>query len=295
MDCRFYRETIPNTEDIIIVKILNETDLGFDIELLEYNNLKGFLPITEIIKGRTRKRHLVKIGDIYTVSVNSTVDNLIEVSKKRILKEEDESMRLKYRYCYNLNRIGKEIYYLHCNYYKNKEQSIELLMEKTVWRLYDKYKDINYMDLFNKVLLEPNILVEDEWFDDNLRKYIIESITKRTNIINSIQLKQFILVVISEDGIDGIKDILNVTLDKEYEDRYSLTINMKSPPKYELRLDGSNEEEGKKILDNVLDKIKSNANKYNTQFNEIDDIILERPFRIELKYLTKKRIKKLMN
>lgn len=297
INCRFYKKDIPNINELLMVKIITKEDLGYSVLLLEYGNLKGFLPMTEIIKGKSRKKNLMKIGEQFTVSVSKIYDNTIYVSKKRILDEEKQTMKIKYMYAKKINQIGKEIYYSYVNYCKiNNLESPKIIdvMDKSIWRLYDELvKTYNYPEIYEYILYNPSKLVNDLFFENNFSLQFIENINDRIIEGNCRIMSEIILIVISSEGVNAIKNILNVDLNEKYKD-YSLEILMISPPKYHIIVSGQNKEIGEKIMNQTLNKIEHEQYKYKCQFQIKKKNIIIKQKKVSIRFLTKGKIKYLI-
>lgn len=41
LTCRFYKNRLPETEDLVMVNVVNIEEMGVYVHLLEYNNIEG--------------------------------------------------------------------------------------------------------------------------------------------------------------------------------------------------------------------------------------------------------------
>ena len=67
---RFYRNDWPEVGDIVMCKVVEVLDLGSYVELLEYDNIRGMIGISDL--SRLRIRHiqkLVNVGKILAAEV----------------------------------------------------------------------------------------------------------------------------------------------------------------------------------------------------------------------------------
>ena len=83
----FYKKKIPNVDEIIIGKIDKITELGIDVSLVEYDNIKGYISYSEV--SRKKKFNINKIltvgKDVHLIVINvDTVKGYIDLSKKRV-------------------------------------------------------------------------------------------------------------------------------------------------------------------------------------------------------------------
>ena len=98
---RFYRQTYPEVDDIVMVKITEHNpEFGYYGDLLEYPNLKGFLSLSELHSGKyIVKKNQLRVGEtipLSTLSVDKTT-NTIDLSKKKIRNENIDEIIAKYR------------------------------------------------------------------------------------------------------------------------------------------------------------------------------------------------------
>jgi translation initiation factor 2 subunit 1 len=41
LTCRFYKSRLPETDDLVMVNVVNIEEMGVYVHLLEYNNIEG--------------------------------------------------------------------------------------------------------------------------------------------------------------------------------------------------------------------------------------------------------------
>ena len=46
LTCRFYKNRLPETEDLVMVNVANIEEMGVYVHLLEYNNIEGWFTRT---------------------------------------------------------------------------------------------------------------------------------------------------------------------------------------------------------------------------------------------------------
>jgi|JI9StandDraft_1071089.scaffolds.fasta_scaffold210043_3 translation initiation factor 2 subunit 1 len=89
--CRFYRNEFPEENELVVVKIRNVHDTGAYVSLLEYNEIEGMIPFTEVTKKRVNTvSRLVKVGktEIMMVLRVDPVKGYIDLSRKKVHMEE---------------------------------------------------------------------------------------------------------------------------------------------------------------------------------------------------------------
>lgn len=43
LSCRFYKSRLPEADDLVMVNVVNIEDMGVYVNLLEYNNIEGWI------------------------------------------------------------------------------------------------------------------------------------------------------------------------------------------------------------------------------------------------------------
>ena len=52
--CRYYRNKVPQKDDIVAVVTTELRDMGANVRLVEYNNLEGFIMLSHVSTRRVR-------------------------------------------------------------------------------------------------------------------------------------------------------------------------------------------------------------------------------------------------
>jgi translation initiation factor 2 alpha subunit (eIF-2alpha) len=297
--CRYYKNEFPGVDNIIMIKIIKLIDYGYKVILLEYNNMEGFLALTEISRRRQRKKKLVKIGDILPVFVLrvSTVNRIIDVSKKGVTQDDIKLMNNNYKIWQKINRLGKEICYLYKKFHNNKLK-MEEIMDKTVWTYYENNQDIEAYDFYKTIICDPKSLMNSEYFSEEFKMFVVKHFKDRTIRQDIILEQELNIFVISEEGINGIKDILDINpiylSNNNNENNIKFYITMVSPPKYKIVLHGSDIEIGKMFFSRIISDIIDKSKKYNSQVTPCSEIKIAKLSDIDIKLLSNNEINKLI-
>lgn len=302
---RFYRSDLPSVDEITTVKVVDSNEYGYKVLLMEYNNAEGFVTKSEIIKGRTRKKRLVKINDIIAMSV-LRVDknkNTIDLSKKHVVEDEIKNSEIKYKYCHKMFLIGNDIfgiYKRYCEFYNMKiDMSFENVMGKTIWRLYDELNCSTancYEKVYTYICTNVEKLIPKGTFDEKLASFIVNNIKSRIVEKNMMQDISISLYVTHEEGVNMIKNMLTIDLKdhtKDYEN-YDLFVEAVSPPIYKLRLTGPSVNEGEKILNDIVNTIKGSSENYSCSFKTTSSVVLVKEYEIDIKVLGQVEINKIV-
>ncbi|KAJ1837248.1 Eukaryotic translation initiation factor 2 subunit 1, partial [Coemansia sp. RSA 2703] len=84
--CRFYEAEFPEIDDVVMVRIKSIKEMGAYVQLEEYGNIEGMIPVAELSRRRIRSvQSLIRVGRHEPVSV-FRVDKskgYIDLSKSR--------------------------------------------------------------------------------------------------------------------------------------------------------------------------------------------------------------------
>ena len=63
LSCRFYKYKYPKTDDVVMVNVRSIEEMGVYVNLLEYNNIKGMVLLSELSRRRIRSiNKLIRVG-----------------------------------------------------------------------------------------------------------------------------------------------------------------------------------------------------------------------------------------
>ncbi len=295
LDCRFYKNMLPTTEDVVVVKIGSENEYGYKVSLLEYSSIEGFVNLSELVQGRFKKRS-VKEGDVVAMTV-LRVDkdkNHIDLSKRKVSLELGEETLEKYKYSTYLHKIGKEIYTMYKNFPQEQteeqtdeqtdEHDLEFIMDITIWKLYNTYTDEPHDKIYNNILKDPTILFVDSELSQVFVNKAVENINSRVTKDNMIKEIDIHLLVTDKEGVNLIKKILtsNTVINPDY--KVSVLVN--SPPIYTVRVEGPDAQEGLNVLTSVIENIRQLAKQNNAEFDITSDYKTVKESKMEFVFLT---------
>ena len=270
---RYYKNEIPDADDIVIVKITKEDEHGYYCYLVEYENLEGFICLSEIVKTKYIKKHIFKIDETVPMIVLK-VDpekRMVDLSKKRLAEKDEPMIMCKYKTCTSINKLVNECYIMYLKYCdigsSDIIHSINDLMRGTIWKLYeenDKEGEIeNYTIIYKDILKNPKIILSTELFDNEFINKAVNNITKRVTINNTVLENNIILFVTEDNALSKIKEILDITGFKHNND-YKISLLVMSPPHYKLRIEGPSFDKINEILGKIKELIQNKANKYSS-------------------------------
>jgi len=267
--CRFYPNEYPSINDVVFAKVCAKKDeIGYNVNLVEYNQMDGFLPITEVYSGRVKKKCSIKEGDIIPLTVLSVnkENNTVDLSKRKLILSEVPTFKSKYNAMQRMNRLGIEIYKLYQKFNESIISEViplERVMEETIWHEYDEEQ--NFEETFHKKIQNPETLIKSDIFNEDFKKFLISDMTSRLKISNMIMETEFLLLTISKQGVNALKQVLDFKIDN-LKENYKLKILMSSPPHYTIILEGDSIDECNRILNHIIAHIESVSKENKVKF-----------------------------
>lgn len=266
MTARFYKKEFPDVGDIVIVKIVESTEYGYSVHLLEYDNLEGFVTLAEMSrKYRHRTKRLANIGDIYPMTVIHTEKKkkIVNVSKKFIKPDDVTYENEIFNYKKFIHKIGIEAYYMYNDYLtQHKELNIDLkqVLNNTTWNLTENIKQKEedndfFKNLYYSILDDPSIIFTNSEYPEEAITKMVDNFKSRV-VSENIQMETMIKVLTLQ-GVDSLKQILNILqISVDCPPSYKIDIDIASSPIYKLIVKGPNEKTCNEILNSLAKKVK---------------------------------------
>jgi len=246
----FYDRKVPETDELVMVRVNSIDDMGVMCSLLEYNDLEGFLPLSEVSRKRMRSilRH-VRVGQRQVLQVLrvDTERGYVDLSKKYVGAPEKEQGTDKFE-------KGKHVHSMTKRLAELTHRPVKEMYEKIVWPLY-----LNYKHPFDALKLFAN---EGE----DIFGHHPEPVTEETKVqLRKIALQRMAVQPVklgaqvevtcySFEGIEDIKLALHAGLDAS--DSSDVKIQLISSPAYLVWTSTIDEDKGKQALLTVIDAIK---------------------------------------
>ncbi|KAJ8926027.1 hypothetical protein NQ315_009882 [Exocentrus adspersus] len=256
LSCRFYKEKYPEVEDVVMVNVRAIAEMGAYVHLLEYNNIEGMILLSELSRRRIRSiNKLIRVGKTEPVVV-IRVDKdkgYIDLSKRRVSAEDVEKCTERFAKAKAVNSILRHVAEL--LKYESDEQ-LEELYQKTAWYFEEKYKKnkASAYDFFKQAVLDPSILAECD-LDDRTKEVLLGNI-KRKLTSQAVKIRADIeCACYGYEGIDAVKTALKAGLLLSTEE-LPIKINLIAPPLYVMTTSTPEKQDGLKILNDAIDKIK---------------------------------------
>ncbi|MEM2160154.1 MAG: S1 RNA-binding domain-containing protein [Candidatus Nitrosotenuis sp.] len=249
-------QELPEIGEIVLATITKLTDHGAYVTLDEYNNMQGFLHVSEIAPGWVRSvNKFVREGEkkVLLVKKVNPGRSEIDLSLKQVSKEQQKKKLLE------VKRIEKGKTLLDA--IKTSAGLSEKDVEKLEDAIFSKY-DFVY-DAFLDVTIK-GIGVLDEL---KLAKKISSAIEEASSKIKppSVEIRGICELTCNQpNGVDVIK---NAILDSIGDHASNISVTYIGAPKYRLSVTGPDFKTAERILKPVLDKIQKTIEKSNGTFS----------------------------
>jgi translation initiation factor 2 alpha subunit (eIF-2alpha) len=279
-----YKKKIPNVDEIIIGKIDKITELGIDVILPEYDNIKGYISYSEV--SRKKKFNVNKIltvgKDVHLIVINVDIEKgYIDLSKRTINEEEIKLFDEKYKKYMHLYSIFKYIYH---RYYQLKsitnEKEFDNFLNNTLWKYQEKYDNelilekITNSDTIMELL---NLTNEYETLNiEKLKEVVNDYIRTKIILVKPAKEIVFNLFSLEINGLYDLKyamDYKNFYFYNMISDDYSISIIYDCNSEYKIYIKQNDfsiknqDYDINKVEENLIDEISKRSSEKNMIFN----------------------------
>jgi len=237
-----YKKKFPVVDEIVIAKIDNINELGINVSLIQYDNLKGYISYSEV--SRKKKFNVNKIlivgKETHLIVINVDPDKgFVDLSKRTINDEEialfDEKYKI-YIKLYNMFRNFFKKYFDYKGGYNEKE--LEEFLKNTLWKFQEDIEDSEILDTITNSDNNIELINKSLNLDLVKLKNIVDDYIK-TNIFIVKPSKEiiFTLYSVDEEGYFDIKytlDYKNFYFYKNVVDDYSISILYETNSDYKI-------------------------------------------------------------
>ena len=249
-------QELPEIGEIVIATIKKTGDHGAYVSLDEYDDIQGFLHISEIAPGWVRKvTKYVKEGDKKVLLVKKIQANRAEIdlSLKQISKEQRKKKLL------DVKRFEKEQGIL-----KNIQDKVKLSSEEVddlEEKLLSKYKSV--YDAVIDIGTNNINVIDDLEISEKIKK-TIDELSKKIKL-PTVEIRG--ILEMTNNKSNGIEIIRKILLDaiKESQNQ-KIKILYLGAPKYRLSIVAQDFKTAEKTLKPILEKIEKNTSKQNGTF-----------------------------
>ncbi|KAJ9460459.1 Eukaryotic translation initiation factor 2 subunit alpha [Diplonema papillatum] len=248
--CRFYEKKYPDLDDLVMVKVKSIEQAAVDVQLLEYNNIDGMIPMTEVSRRRIRSigKHL-RIGKTEVVQVLRVdpIQGYVDLSKKRVTP--DDIRKCEERY--NKNKSIHSIM-MHVVRQCGSIDTLEELYEKVTWPLSKTYGSA--YEVFKAAYVSPEKVFEPLNLEPELQELLVRDISQRLKVQPYRIRADVEVTCFAYEGVDAVKAVLLEGQKMGTEDS-PLKITLVAPPSYVLRISSPDKDEGCELMNNAIEKM----------------------------------------
>ena len=237
-----YNKKFPVVDEVVIAKIDNINELGINVSLIHYDNIKGYISYLEV--SRKKKFNINKIltvgKEVHLIVINvDTVKGFVDLSKRTINNEEialfDEKYKI-YIKLYNMFRNFFKKYHDYKEEYDDKQ--FEEFLKNTLWKFQVNLEDTEIYDTITNSDSNTELINQSLNLDLSKLKCIINNYIK-TNIFVVKPSKEiiFTLYSVEEEGYFDLKytlDYKNFYFYKNVADDYSISILYETNSDYKI-------------------------------------------------------------
>jgi Translation initiation factor 2, alpha subunit (eIF-2alpha) len=275
----YYSKTIPDINDVIIVKIKKIIDGGIYGVSIEYPSFEIYIPPTEIAKKKVNIYKKFSPDKYYPVIVLDIhkKNNLFVVSYMKIGEDEKKERLERFHIYQKIYKLGQELTLFHKKFTNNESESkaaSTTIYQKLIWpildNLYTDYLKLTLQDVtqnYNKILEDPkslfiNIESDNEILTEDLINVYINNLKKRIRITEMIMEVSIKIIVLEDNAVNKLKLILKENINELVKIEYI------SSPNYKLLVSGFDRNKLEELLNDSILCIKKNCEKYNASFKE---------------------------
>ena len=237
-----YNKKFPVVDEVVVAKIDNINELGINVSLVHYDNIKGYISYLEV--SRKKKFNINKIltvgKEVHLIVINvDTVKGFVDLSKRTINNEEialfDEKYKI-YIKLYNMFRNFFKKYHDYKEEYDDKQ--FEEFLQNTLWKFQVNLEDTEIYDTITNSDSNAELINQSLNLDLSKLKSIINNYIK-TNIFVVKPSKEiiFTLYSVEEEGYFDLKytlDYKNFYFYKNVADDYSISILYETNSDYKI-------------------------------------------------------------
>ena len=237
-----YNKKFPVIDEIVIAKIDNINELGINVSLIHYDNIKGYISYSEV--SRKKKFNVNKIltvgKETHLIVINvDPVKGFIDLSKRTINNEEialfDEKYKI-YIKLYNMFRHFFKKYYDYKGEYDDKQ--LEEFLKNTFWKFQESLEDSEISETITNSDNNTQLINQSLNLDLSKLKCIVDYYIKN-NIFVVKPSKEiiFTLYSVSEEGYFDLKytlDYKNFYFYKNVAEDYSISILYETNSDYKI-------------------------------------------------------------
>lgn len=199
---RYYENDMPRIGDVVMVKVVSMTDTSCYVRLLEYDNIEGMIPYTELSRRRIRSiSQQVKVGKLQVAVVIRLDEDkkYIDLSKKQVTPEERKQ-------CEERFKKAKAVASIACHTALEVGMPAVEVMRQVAWPLYKSHASA--YDALKLAVQRPEEILKPLGLGQKLYDRIVESVQHKLKPeVQKIQAEVNV-TCFTPEGVDAVRDVL---------------------------------------------------------------------------------------
>ncbi|KAL6142019.1 hypothetical protein ACLB2K_060303 [Fragaria x ananassa] len=273
LECRMYEAKYPQVDAAVMIQVNSiDDENGAYVSLLEYNNMEGFIPVTELSNRRLRSIHKhVKVGRIepsLVFKVDET-KGYVDLSKRRLSPEDIQACDDKYNKSKLVHSIMRHVA-------ETVNIDLEELYVNIAWPLYKKYG--HAAEAFKIIATDSNLVLDSltPAVSEEVKESLIKNIRRRMPV-QPLRIRADIDVTCYHfDGVVHIKDALR-RAEAAGNDECPVKVKLIAPPSYVVRTQTLDKKQGISVLSEAIEACKEEIerNKGKLVVKEVPRVVSE--------------------
>jgi translation initiation factor 2 subunit 1 len=253
---RYYENEMPRIGDVVMVKVESMTDTSCYVRLLEYNNIEGMIPYTELSRRRIRSiSQLAKVGRLQVAVVIrlDTEKKYIDLSKKQVTAEER-------RQCEERYRKSKTVASIMCHAALETKLPVLQIMQTVAWPLYRTHGSA--YDALKQAVGQPEQILGPLNMEPKVFERVVQTVQHKLKAeVLKIQADVNVTCFTSE-GVDAIRDVLVLGQSVgQQEGSLLVSVQVLAPPTYVMHTMTDDKEAGIMKLMECIEAMKQEMEK----------------------------------
>ena len=251
----YYKKKFPSIDDVVIAKVMNISQYGIEVKLMEYNDIKGFINCSEVSrKKKINFNKLLTIGKdilVHVIQVDES-KGMIDLSKRTISDDDIKQFTEIHKSHIQLYNLFKQLYMKINNIIELEKLNQEDLYNFMCNTLFEIQNEFENDHLIEKITNKEtnNEIIESIDFDsipnitnNSFKQILDEYIDKKINRTKQELTETIKLMTYNLTGLADIKYVLDFKSFDEFSELdkdFDIKINYISSSVYSIILDQKN-------------------------------------------------------
>ncbi len=243
-------QDFPEVGEIVVATITRIMDQGAYVTLDEYNNIQGFLHVSEIATGWIRNvEKFLKIGEkkVLLVKRVDPARSEIDLSLKQISTDQKKKKLLELKRREKENALVENLK-SRSNLSKSEIDKIENVLVEKFGSIYDAFSEVSAkgVSVLESLNLSPKVLT------------VIEELSSKIQV-SHVEIRGILELTCTKPN--GIEIIKNALIGASTNKKVDISITYVGAPKYRITIIAQNFKEAEKELKPILSSIQDSIEK----------------------------------